>query len=270
MIEILKIIFYGIIEGITEWLPISSTGHLIIIEKFLKLNYSFEFIEMLRVLIQLGAILAVIVLYFNKLNPFTKKKNKKEKKETYNIWLKVIIATIPAAIIGYLFDDKINALLFNYKTVAVMLILYGLIFILVEKTKNEPSIINIKELTIDTAFLIGLFQVLSLIPGTSRSGITIIGALILGLSREIATEFTFFLGIPVMFGASILKLTKFGFLFTTFELVSLLISFITAFIVSIIVIRFLINYIKKHDFKVFGYYRIILGIILLLLFYFGR
>ena len=270
MIEIFKIILYGIVEGVTEWLPISSTGHLIIIEKFLKLNYSADFIEMLRVLIQLGAILAVVILYFYKLNPFTKKKNKKERKETYSLWFKVILATIPAAILGFLFDDKINELLFNFKTVAVMLILYGIIFIVVEKTKKEERIINIKELTLDTAFLIGLFQVLALIPGTSRSGVTIIGALILGLSRETATEFTFFLGIPVMFGASILKLFKFGLVFTSFELVSLLVSFVVAFIISIITIRFLINYVKKNDFKVFGYYRIILGIILLLVFYFGR
>lgn len=267
LIELIKVIFFGIVEGITEWLPISSTGHLILLEQFIKLNVSDSFMEMFRVVIQLGAIMAVVVLYFHKLNPFSLKKSKEEKKSTWNLWFKVVIACIPAVIFS-VFDDKMDELFYNWITVAITLIIYGILFIIIEnKNKNKKSKVNdVNDMTYKLALIIGLFQVLAIIPGTSRSGSTIIGGILFGASRSVAAEFTFFLGIPVMFGASLLKILKFGFTFTTFELVTLLIGMLVAFLVSIIVIKFLMNYIKKHDFKVFGWYRIILGILVILYF----
>ena len=267
-IEVIKAIILGIVEGITEWLPISSTGHMILVDEFLKLDMSAAFKEMFFVVIQLGAIMAVVVLYFNKLNPFTSKKTVIQKKETFSLWFKVLAACVPAGIIGFLFDDKIEELFYNYITVAVTLILYGILFIIIEKNKKRvPKIDGFSHLTYKTAFLIGAFQVLSLIPGTSRSGATIIGAILLGTSRYVATEFSFFLAIPVMFGASALKIVKFGFDFTGAEMFILLTGMIIAFIISIFAIKFLMGYIKKHDFKAFGYYRIALGIIILTYFF---
>lgn len=264
MIDVIKIIIYGIVEGVTEWLPVSSTGHLIILESIIKFNLTEKFLEMFRVLIQLGAILAVVWLYFKKLNPFDKNKSKEEKTKTYSLWFKVIIASIPAAVIGLLFDDYINKLLFNNIVVSIMLILVGIIFILVENKQKKFKINNVFDITIKTAILIGTFQLLALIPGTSRSGITIIGALLLGVNRESSAEFTFFLGIPVMFGASFLKLLKHGLVFTSYELLILVVGFITAFLVSVLTIKLLLSYIKKNDFKIFAYYRIVLGIIIIL------
>ena len=268
LIEVLKTIIIGIVEGITEWIPISSTGHMILIDEWIHLNTSDAFKEMFLVVIQLGAIMAVVVLFFNKLNPISTKKNKEEKIEIMHIWLKIIIGVLPAAVIGLLLDDWLNDMFYNYITVASMLVIYGILFIIIENNnKNKsPKITSFKELSYRTALFIGLFQVLALIPGTSRSGATILGAIILGTSRYIAAEFSFFLSIPVIFGASLLKIYKFGFVYTSSELMTLSIGMITAFIVSIISIKFLINYIKKHDFKVFGWYRIILGMIVVVYF----
>ena len=265
MIDILKAILLGIIEGITEWLPISSTGHMILVDEFLKLNVSAEFMKMFLVVIQLGAILAVVVLYFHKLNPFSPKKTKQENQDTFSLWFKVIVAVLPAAVLGFLFDDYLDEKFYNFQTVAATLIIYGVLFIVIETWNKDrkPSITNFNELSYKMALFIGFFQVLALIPGTSRSGATILGAILLGTSRFVATEFSFFLSIPVMFGASLLKLVKFGFVFTGMEYAILFTGMITAFIVSIIAIKFLLGYIKNNDFKAFGYYRIILGIILL-------
>jgi len=265
IIELLKAVFIGIIEGITEWLPISSTGHMILAEEFVNLNASDAFKEMFFVVIQLGAIMAVVLLYFHKLNPISPKKSKREKKETMNIWYKVIVGVIPAAVLGLLFDDWLNEHFYNYLTVAIMLVLYGILFIVVEnRNKGKISkVTSFNELSYATAFYIGMFQVLSLIPGTSRSGATILGAILLGTSRYIAAEYSFFLSIPVMFGASALKLIKFGFNFTSMETAILLTGMIVAFIVSVIAIRFLLRYIKNNDFKAFGWYRIVLGIIVI-------
>lgn len=264
-IELLKAIFLGIVEGITEWLPISSTGHMILVEEFIQLNASDAFKEMFFVVIQLGAILAVVMLYFHKLNPFSPKKTKEEKRETMSIWYKVAIGVIPAGVIGMLFDDWLNEHFYNYQTVAVMLILYGILFIAIEnRNKNRtPGIENFRQLTYRTAFLIGVFQVLALIPGTSRSGATILGGILLGASRSIAAEYSFFLSIPVMFGASALKLAKFGLAFTGKELALLLTGMIVAFIVSVLAIRFLMRYIQTNDFKAFGWYRIVLGLLVI-------
>lgn len=261
--EIIKAAILGIIEGITEWLPISSTGHMILADEFIRLNVSDAFKEMFFVVIQLGAILAVLVLYFHKLNPFSPKKSAEEKKETFSLWGKVIVACIPAAVIGLLFDDKIDALFYNYITVAVTLIVYGILFIVIEnRNKNRtPKVNTLAELSYQTALFIGVFQVLSLIPGTSRSGATILGAILIGTSRYVAAEFTFFLAIPVMFGASLLKIVKFGFDFSGSEIAILLTGMIVAFVVSVFAIKFLMGYIKKHDFKAFGWYRIVLGVI---------
>lgn len=277
IVELIKIIFLGIVEGLTEWLPISSTGHMILVDAFVKLSVTDAFKEMFLVVIQLGAILAVAVTFFNKLNPFSSKKNKEEKKDTWLLIAKVILACIPAAIIGLLFDDELNEIFYNWQTVAVTLIVYGVFFILIEiwnKKKNkESSIQTVTDITFMTAFLIGLAQVLSLIPGTSRSGATILGAMLLGASRIAATEFTFFLAIPVMLGASLLKLLKYfmevGWGFTNTEVITLVVGMVTAFIVSMLSIKFLVNFVKKHDFKVFGYYRIVLGIIVILCGAFG-
>lgn len=263
IIEILKALFLGIVEGITEWLPISSTGHMILVDEFLKLNVTPQFREMFLVVVQLGAIMAVVVLYFNKLMPF-EVKNKKlcAKKETFSMWLKIIVSCIPAAIVGLLFDDKIDELFYNWQTVSVMLIIFGVFFIFIEKynKKKETTVNSINDLSYLCAFIIGLFQLIAAVfPGTSRSGATIIGALILGVSRTVAAEYTFFLAVPVMFGASALKLVKFGFDYTTGEIVILAAGLISAFVVSVFAIKFLMGYIKKHDFTAFGWYRIILG-----------
>lgn len=271
MLEFLKVFLLGLIEGITEWLPISSTGHMILTEEFLKLNVSKEFWDMFLVVIQLGAILAVVYLYFEKLNPFSTKKTKKEKGQTWQIWFKVLVACLPAAVIGLLLDDWLNAHFYNYVVVAITLILYGFLFIWIENRQVKESHTQIKHfshMTYKTALFIGLFQVLALIPGTSRSGATILGGLLLGTSRSIAAEFSFFLSIPVMLGASALKLTRFGFSFSLYEFSILLFGMIVAFVVSILAIKFLMNYIKNNDFKLFGYYRIVLGIIVLLYFFF--
>lgn len=265
LIEFLKVVILGIVEGITEWLPISSTGHMILVEEFIQLNASAEFKEMFFVVIQLGAIMAVVLLYFHKLNPFAPSKTKQEKIDTMHIWYKVVVGVIPAGVLGVLFDDWLNERFYNYQTVAITLIIYGLLFIVIEN-RNKGKVEKIKsfhELSYKTAFFIGLFQVLSLIPGTSRSGATILGAIILGASRYIAAEYSFFLSIPVMFGASALKLLKFGFDFTGMEIGILLTGMIVAFVVSLLAIRFLMQYIKNNDFKAFGWYRIVLGILVL-------
>lgn len=265
LIELLKVIILGIVEGITEWLPISSTGHMILVEEFIKLNASDVFKEMFFVVIQLGAIMAVVLLYFNKLNPFSPNKTKKQKRETMEIWFKVIVGVIPAGVLGVLFDDWLNEHFYNYQVVAITLILYGILFIIVENRNKDksPKIKSFNQLSYGTAFAIGIFQVLSLIPGTSRSGSTILGAIILGTSRYIAAEYSFFLSIPVMFGASFLKLLKFGLSFTGMEIAILLTGMIVAFVVSVIAIRFLLRYIKNNDFKAFGWYRIVLGILVI-------
>jgi len=265
LIELLKAVFLGVVEGITEWLPISSTGHMILVEEFIQLNASEAFKEMFFVVIQLGAIMAVVLLYFHKLNPFSPKKSKHQKLETMQIWFKVIVGIIPAGILGTLFDDWFNEHFYNYQTVAIMLIIYGVLFIIIEnRNKGKSSrFSSFKELSYKTAFGIGMFQVLSLIPGTSRSGATILGAILLGSSRYIAAEYSFFLSIPVMFGASAIKLLKFGFAFTGMEVAILLTGMIVAFIVSVVAIRLLLVYIKNNDFKAFGWYRIILGILVI-------
>ncbi|MGI1660016.1 MAG: undecaprenyl-diphosphate phosphatase [Desulfitobacterium sp.] len=274
MIEIFKAIILGIVEGVTEWLPISSTGHMILVDEFIKLNMSDAFMEMFLVVIQLGAILAVVLLYWHKLNPFSIQKGVvgkrvSVKRETIAMWMKIIVSCIPAAVIGLLFDDEMNALFYNYQTVAIMLILFGIFFIIIENiNKGKRSRINhLEQITYSVALMIGLFQLIAAVfPGTSRSGATIVGGLMLGVSRTVATEFTFFLAVPVMFGASALKLVKFGFNFTGQEMMILLIGMVVAFIVSILSIKFLMGYIKKNDFKAFGWYRIILGIIVILYF----
>ena len=268
MLEILKVILLGIVEGITEWLPISSTGHLILVDEFVKLGASDAFKEMFNVVIQLGAILAVVVLYFHKLNPFSPKKSKAEKADTIQLWMKVIVACIPAAVLGILFDDWMEAHFHNYIVVSLMLVIYGVLFIVVENwnKKNTPAVTKLSELSYKTALIIGTFQVLSLIPGTSRSGATILGALLIGVSRYVAAEFTFFLAIPVMFGASGLKILKFvmeGGGFTGMEATMLIVGCVVAFFVSVLAIKFLMGYIKKNDFKLFGYYRIVLGVLVL-------
>ncbi len=261
--EILKTIILGVVEGLTEWLPISSTGHMILVDEFIKLNVSKSFMDMFLVVIQLGAILAVVVLNFEKLNPFSPYKNRTEKKQTVQLWQKVILACIPAAAIGLPFNDFMEEHFMTAEVVAGALIFYGILFIVVENYNRyrNPKIRTLEQLDYKTALIIGLFQVLSLVPGTSRSGSTILGGIIFGTSRVVAAEFTFFLAIPVMFGASLLKLVKFGFEYTGAEIVILLVGMITAFIVSILSIKFLLRYIKKNDFTAFGWYRIILGII---------
>ena len=269
-LEIIKAIILGIVEGVTEWLPVSSTGHMILVDEFLKLNVSKEFMEMFLVVIQLGAILAVILLYWKKIFPFKFDNGVKVEKDTIIMWVKILIACVPAAIVGLLWDDYLNALFYNPTTVAIMLILFGILFIVIEnynKGKN-PKINSLTEITYTVAVMIGLFQLIAAVfPGTSRSGATIVGALLIGVSRTVAAEFTFFLAIPVMLGASALKLVKFGlktgFVMTGSELTILLVGMIVAFIVSILAIKFLMSYIKNNDFKVFGWYRIVLGILVL-------
>jgi undecaprenyl-diphosphatase len=263
--ELLKAVLWGIVEGITEWLPISSTGHMILLDEFIRLDASDAFKEMFLVVIQLGAILAVVLLYFNKLNPFSRSKTGRQKKDTLAIWCKVIVGVVPAAILGFLFDDWLDEHLYNYITVAITLILYGILFIVVENRNKtrRPGIRSFHDLSYRTAFQVGMFQVLSLIPGTSRSGATILGAILLGASRPLAAEYSFFLSIPVMFGASALKLAKFGFHFTGMEVAILVTGMIVAFVVSVAAIKFLLGYIKNNDFRVFGWYRILLGILVI-------
>lgn len=272
-IEILKVIFLGIVEGITEWLPISSTGHMILVDEFIKLNVSPQFMEMFLVVIQLGAVMAVVVLYWNKLFPFSFEHGIRIKKDSMTMWFKILVASIPAGVIGVLFDDVFNELFFNPTTVAIMLILFGIIFIVVEdRSRGKRFKVNdISEISFYTAFLIGVFQLIAAIfPGVSRSGATIIGALILGVSRVAGAEFTFFLAIPAMFGGSALKLVKFmkfAGAFSGAEIVYLGLGTVVAFVVSIFALKFLVGYVKKHDFTVFGWYRIALGIVVLLYFY---
>ena len=264
LIELLKTVILGIVEGFTEWLPISSTGHMILVDEFIKLNVSKEFMDMFLVVIQLGAIFAVVVLNFEKLNPFSSWKSRQEKRDTFQLWYKVIFACIPAAVIGLMFNKYMEEHFMTAPVVAATLIFYGIMFIIVENyNKNRtPSVRNLNQLSYKTAFIIGLFQVLSLVPGTSRSGSTILGGILFGTSRFVA-EFTFFLAIPVMFGASLLKLVKFGFHYTGAEILIMIVGMATAFVVSVLSIKFLLKYIKNNDFKAFGYYRIILGIIVI-------
>lgn len=271
IMEILKAILFGIIEGITEWLPISSTGHMILLNEFVTLDVSPEFWEMFLVVIQLGAILAVVLLFWNKIFPFRFKERPVIQKDIFSLWFKILAACIPAAVIGLAFDDVLDALFYNPWCVAIALIVFGIAFILIEnKNKNtSPKITELNQITYQTAFMIGVFQLLAAVfPGTSRSGATIVGALMIGVSRTVAAEFTFFLAIPVMFGASLLKIVKFGFDFTGAEAAILFTGMVSAFIVSVVVIRFLMGYIKRHDFKVFGWYRIVLGVAVLFYFTF--
>ena len=270
LIELFKAALIGIVQGITEWLPVSSTGHMILFNEFVKMNVSETFMSTFLVVIQFGSILAVITIFFKKLNPFDSSKTKIQKNETIDLWIKVIIAVIPSGVLGLLFDDKIDELFFNPTTVAIALIVYGIIMIMLENRNKKPSVNSFSEVSYKLAIGIGLFQCLALIPGTSRSGSTIIGAVLLGTSRYIATEFSFFLAVPTMLGASALKLVKTGFAFTGFEWLILATGSIVAYIVSILAIKFLLDYIKKHDFKVFGYYRIVLGILVLGYFFFMK
>lgn len=271
-IEILKSILYGIVEGITEWLPVSSTGHLILFEELWWKESDPNFMEMFRVVIQLGAVLAVIVMFFRKLNPFSPKKDALAKRSTWEMWFKVIIACVPAAVVGLPFEDTLDRYFYNFPTVAATLIIYGIAFIALESTKRPlPKINDVSEMSYKTALFIGLIQLLSLIPGTSRSGVTILGAMLLGCSRAVAAEFSFFLAIPVMFGASLLKCAAYAkdiidgeaLMIDSLEITVLLVGLVVAFVVSLLAIRFLTEYVKRKNFKPFGYYRVILGIILL-------
>lgn len=270
ILELLKALILGIVEGIAEWLPVSSTGHMILVDEFLSLDVSADFREMFLVVIQLGAILAVVVLYFWKIFPFTREQGRvRVKMETISMWLKILVSCIPAAIVGLLFDDEIDALFYNWQTVSIMLILFGIFFILIERYNRgkQPAMESLDALTYRAAVIIGLFQLVAAVfPGTSRSGATILGALLIGVSRTVAAEYTFFLAIPVMFGASALKLVKFGFDFTGQELAILAVGLVSAFVVSVLAIKFLMGYIKKHDFTVFGWYRIVLGALVILYF----
>ncbi len=277
MLEILKAIIFGIVEGITEWLPISSTGHMILLNEVMPIDVSEEFYSMFEVVIQLGAIFAVVILFWNRIWPFGKKNNKSPlaksgvgawvKTDIFVLWFHILVSCIPAVIVGLLFDELFEALFYNYVTVAVMLILFGIAFILIENYRRgkKSKICSIAEISYAAAFYIGLFQMIAAIfPGTSRSGATIVGALLLGVARTVAAEYTFYLAIPVMFGASLLKIIKFGFDFTLMEAAVLIVGMLVAFFVSLFVIKFLMGYIKKHDFKVFGWYRIALGAIVLI------
>ena len=267
-IEFLKIIVFGVVEGFTEWLPISSTGHLILVENIVRLNVSEDFMNVFRVVIQLGAILAVLVLYFRRLNPFDPGKKPAQKRATWHLWFKIVIACLPAAVIGLLFDDVLDKYLYNPYVVAAMLIIYGVIFIAFENHNQyaEARVKKVSQISYQTAFYIGLFQLLALVPGTSRSGATILGAMLIGVARTPAAEFSFFLSVPVMFGASFLKIIKFGFAFTGPQLFYLILGMVIAYIVSVYCINFLMRYIRKNSFAIFGYYRIGLGIIVLIWF----
>ncbi len=265
VVELLKTIILGIVEGLTEWLPVSSTGHMILVDEFIRLNVTTQFKDMFLVVIQLGAILAVVVLNFEKLNPFSSWKSRQEKRDTFSLWGKVIVACVPAAVIGLLFNDYMEEHFMTAPVVAFTLILYGILFIVVENYNKHrrPKVSDLRLLDYKTAFIIGMFQVLSLVPGTSRSGATILGGILYGTSRYVATEFTFFLAIPVMFGASLLKMVKFGWHYTGAEIIIMVVGMVTAFIVSILSIKFLLRYIKKNDFKAFGWYRIALGLVVI-------
>ncbi|AXJ13805.1 undecaprenyl-diphosphate phosphatase [Streptococcus pluranimalium] len=269
IVEILKAIFYGIVEGITEWLPVSSTGHLILVQEFITFNQSKDFVDMFNIVIQLGAILAVIVIYFERLNPFQPGKTKRDIQLTWQLWLKVIIACIPSIIIALPFDDWFESHFNDMLPVAIALIVYGIAFIYIEKRNAtvEPKVTDLAKMSYKTALLIGVFQVLAIVPGTSRSGATILGAIILGTSRSVAADFTFFLAIPTMFGYSGLKAVKFfidGNVLSIPQVLILLVASVTAFVVSLYAIKFLTDYVKRHDFTVFGKYRIVLGLILIL------
>lgn len=270
IMELLKTVVLGVVEGLTEWLPISSTGHMILVDEFIKLDVSKSFMDMFLVVIQLGAILAVVVLNFEKLNPFSSWKSSWEKRATWQLWYKVILACVPAAVIGLLFNKFMEEHFMTAPVVAATLIFYGVMFLVVEtyNKRRTPRVREIERLDYKTAFIIGLFQVLSLVPGTSRSGATILGGILFGTSRYVAAEFTFFLAIPVMFGASLLKMVKFGWHYTGSEILILVVGMATAFVVSILSIKFLLRYIKNNDFKAFGWYRIVLGIIVVLYLYF--
>ena len=268
LFEILKAILFGIVEGVTEWLPVSSTGHMILLDEFIHLNVSEAFYEMFQVVIQLGAILAVILLFFHKLNPFSPQKSEAQKKDTWQLWFKVIVAVLPAAVLGVLLDDWMDEHLYNYVVVAITLVLYGVAFILMEKRNENRTmkVTNVYEIDYRTAVLIGCFQCLSLVPGTSRSGSTILGAILLGVSRPVGAEFSFFLAIPVMLGASALKVLKFlleGVSATGLEISVLLVGCVVSFIVSVLVIKALMEYVRKRSFSVFGVYRIVLGALVL-------
>ena len=268
-LDLLYSAILGVIQGITEWLPISSTGHLLLAQEFLNMNTTKDFMDMFNVVIQFGSILAVIVLYFHKLNPFSPKKTLREKSETLHLWVKVLIAAVPGAVIGFLFDDIITGYLYNPLTIAIALILYGILFIVLESRHKKPQISAFPQMTYKVALLIGVFQVLALIPGTSRSGSTILGAVVLGCSRYVAAEFSFFLAIPMMLGASGYNVLKFilgNGSFSANEWGILLVGTVVSFLVSLFAIKFLMNYIKKHDFKAFGWYRIALGVIVILYF----
>lgn len=272
MSEILKAILFGIVEGITEWLPVSSTGHMIILDELVELNVSEAFLSMFLVVIQLGAILAVVVIYWDRLFPFSFGKGEGViRKDVFSMWFKVLAACIPAAVVGVLFDEKIDELFYNYHTVSAALIIFGILFLMIENYNKDrqPKVNEIARITYRDALLVGLFQLIAAVfPGTSRSGATILGGILIGLSRTTAAEFTFFLAVPVMAGASLLKIAKFGLAFSGFEMVILLVGMAVSFIVSIVVIKCLMNYIRKHDFKVFGWYRIVLGIAVILFFTF--
>ena len=263
--DLIKTVILGVVEGLTEWLPISSTGHMILVDEFIKLDVTKQFMDMFLVVIQLGAILAVVVLNFEKLNPFSSWKSRQEKRDTVELWKKVIVATLPAGIIGLMLNKFMEEHLMTAPVVATTLIFYGILFIIIENynKRRHPRVTDLRNLDYKTALIIGFFQVLSLVPGTSRSGATIIGGLLFGASRYVATEFTFFLAIPVMFGASFLKMVKFGIHYTGAEVLILVLGMVTAFIVSILSIRFLLSYIKTNDFKAFGWYRIVLGIVVI-------
>lgn len=276
IVEILKAVLFGVVEGITEWLPISSTGHMILLNEFVKLNVSEEFWNLFLVVIQLGAILAVVILYWKTIWPFKRVKTKqggskiKFRKQTFILWLEALVACIPAGVVGVLADDWLDEHLYTPQIVAIMLIVVGVAFIIIEifNANRVPRVEKLRDLTFKDAFVIGLFQLIAaVLPGTSRSGATILGGLMIGISRTVAAKFTFILAIPVMAGASLLKIVKYGFNFTGFELAILGTGMVVAFVVSIVIIAFLMNYIRKHDFKVFGVYRIILGILVLVYFY---
>ena len=269
IIEILKAILFGIVEGITEWLPVSSTGHMILLDELVKLDVTDEFMSMFLVVIQLGAILAVVVLYFPQLWPFSTKERFFIKKDTFSMWFKILVACVPAAVVGILFEDELDRLFYNYCTVAFALIVFGVLFIIIEHQNKDvvPKVNSIAQITYPMAFCIGAFQLIAAVfPGTSRSGATILGAIMIGISRTVAAEFTFFLAVPVMLGASLLKILKFGLIFSASEVVLLLVGMVVAFVVSIVVIKLLLGYIRRHSFTVFGWYRIILGIVVLAFF----
>ena len=269
IIEILKAILFGIVEGITEWLPVSSTGHMILLDELVKLDVTDEFMSMFLVVIQLGAILAVVVLYFPQLWPFSTKERFFIKKDTFSMWFKILVACVPSAVVGILFEDELDRLFYNYWTVAFALIVFGVLFIIIEHQNKDvvPKVNSIAQITYPMAFCIGAFQLIAAVfPGTSRSGATILGAIMIGISRTVAAEFTFFLAVPVMLGASLLKILKFGLVFSASEVVLLLVGMVVAFVVSIVVIKLLLGYIRRHSFTVFGWYRIILGIVVLAFF----